>query len=173
MKGLVAGPIEISRQADPTLIRPPTGPSDPRWEATQPWTTRCTDGIPPAATEIAISTGKGLRRIAIASLKAPMLIFHGATRGFHNLPKLYGEEVREYENVTDVQSGLRVGAKSFGYGLSDGLRDLVVEPKEGAELDGFKGFGRGLARGTGNAICKLSSGQVNLNHPQFHLTNWV
>lgn len=158
MRGLLSGPVEISRQADPTLIHRVARQPDPQREAAQPRITGGTNGIPPAVTKIATITGRGLCRIVVASLKAPMLVCYGATRGFHNLPKLYGEEVREYENVTDLQSGLRVSAKSFGYGLSDGLRDLVVEPKEGAELDGVKGFGKGLAKGIGNAICKLSAG---------------
>jgi hypothetical protein len=62
------------------------------------------------AKDIAVGTGIGLGRIVGAGLKAPMSITHGLTRGFHNLPKLYGDEVREYE-VTDLKSGLEVSAK--------------------------------------------------------------
>jgi hypothetical protein len=64
-----------------------------------------------AAGSIALSTGKGLGRIVGASLKAPMTFTHAITRGFHNVPKLYGSEVREYENVVDLRSGLSVSAK--------------------------------------------------------------
>jgi hypothetical protein len=115
-------------------------------------------------SDIAVSAGKGLGRIVTASLKSPMLVLHGVTRGFHNLPKLYGEEVREYENVTDLKSGLLVSAKSLGYGIGDGLMDLVVKPIEGAEQGGVKGFGIGLAKGIGNAICKPVAGQSNSNY---------
>jgi hypothetical protein len=70
---------------------------------------------PSAVKEIALSTGKGLGRIVGAPLKAPMVFTHGVTRGFHNLPKLYGGEVREYENVTDLKSGLIVSGKVFDF----------------------------------------------------------
>lgn len=66
---------------------------------------------PHAAKQVAVGTGKGLGRIVGAGLKAPMTFTHGLTRGFHNVPKLYGEEVREYENVVDLRSGLLVSAK--------------------------------------------------------------
>ena len=64
-----------------------------------------------AAGQVAKGTGKGLGKIVGAGFKAPMTFTHGLTRGFHNVPKLYGEEVREYENVVDIKSGLTVSAK--------------------------------------------------------------
>jgi hypothetical protein len=64
-----------------------------------------------AAGQVAKGTGKGLGKIVGAGFKAPMTFTHGLTRGFHNVPKLYGEEVREYENVVDIKSGLLVSAK--------------------------------------------------------------
>jgi hypothetical protein len=69
------------------------------------------EASPNAAKQVAIGTGKGLGRIVGASLKAPMTFAHGITRGFHNVPKLYGEQVREYENITDLRSGLSVSIK--------------------------------------------------------------
>lgn len=68
------------------------------------------ESMPPAA-KVAVETGKGLMRIVTASLKAPIIISHGVTRGMHNFPKVYGEEVRQYENVTGLKSGMMVGAK--------------------------------------------------------------
>jgi hypothetical protein len=64
-----------------------------------------------AAGQVAKGTGKGLGKIVGAGFKAPMTFTHGLTRGFHNVPKLYGEQVREYENVVDIKSGLTVSAK--------------------------------------------------------------
>ena len=32
-------------------------------------------------------------------------------KGFHNVPRLYGEEVRKVDKVTDLQSGLKTAAK--------------------------------------------------------------
>jgi hypothetical protein len=108
----------------------PTEPEQASWkppqpEAAQSWEPRIwSEGkpepnrldatlgaAPTAAKNIALETGKGLGRIVGAGLKAPMTVTHGVTRGFHNLPKLYGDDVREYENVTDLKSGLSVSAK--------------------------------------------------------------
>jgi hypothetical protein len=57
-------------------------------------------------------SGKGVTGILGAGLKAPMDITHNVARGFHNLPKMYGDEtVRPLEKVTDVQSGLQAAGK--------------------------------------------------------------
>jgi hypothetical protein len=40
-----------------------------------------------------------------------MEITMNVSRGFHNLPKMYGDEVREVERVVDVQSGLQAAGK--------------------------------------------------------------
>lgn len=116
-----------------------------------------------AAGQVAKGTGKGFGRVIGAGFKAPMTITHGLTRGFHNVPKLYGEEVREYENVVDIKSGVKVSAKvivsrpliksplhndssqNFGYGLADGISDFFVKPIEGAQKEGVIGFGKGTS----------------------------
>lgn len=62
--------------------------------------------------EFAKDSGKGVSGIGGAVLKAPMDITHNVARGFHNLPKMYGDEtVRPLEKVTDVQSGLHAAGK--------------------------------------------------------------
>ena len=92
--GLVAGPIEIGRQRSPLLS----------FQTTQP-------DMPHAAAQVTLETGKGLGRIVTATLKSPAIIMHDITRGFHNLPKSYGEQVRTYENVTGLRSGFAVSVK--------------------------------------------------------------
>ena len=87
---------------------------------------------------------------------------HGISRGFHNVPKLYGEQVREYENITDLRSGLSVSAKGFGHGISDGLSDFFVKPIQGAQKEGVKGFAKGCGKGVGNLVCKPASGAIGL-----------
>jgi len=60
----------------------------------------------------AIGTGKGISRIVGAGLKSPMDFSLGLARGFHNAPKLYGDDtVRPQEKVTDLQSGLKAAGK--------------------------------------------------------------
>jgi hypothetical protein len=50
-------------------------------------------------------------------------------------------------------------SQSFGYGLGDGLLDLLVKPMEGAKNHGAVGLATGLAKGVGNAVCKPVAGQ--------------
>lgn len=55
---------------------------------------------------------KGIGRIVSAGMKSPMDFTLGIARGFHNAPKLYGDDtVRPQEKVTDFQSGLKAAGK--------------------------------------------------------------
>jgi hypothetical protein len=63
------------------------------------------------SVETAVDTGKGLARIIGAGFKSPMDFSLNVAKGFHNVPKLYGAEVRQVDKVTDFQSGLRTAAK--------------------------------------------------------------
>lgn len=60
----------------------------------------------------AIDTGKGLARIVGAGFRSPMDFSLGVAKGLHNVPKLYGADVRKVDKVTDLQSGLRTAAKA-------------------------------------------------------------
>jgi len=120
MLGLVSGPVELGRQATPMLNRFELRQRDNPDGNTQPVLVEDVKGAPHAAGKVVIETGKGLARIGTAGLKSPMLMSHGLTRGFHNMPKLYGEEVREFENVTGFRSGMKVSAQ-----VSGNLNDLM------------------------------------------------
>ncbi len=62
--------------------------------------------------ESAIGAGRGISRIVGAGLKSPMDFTLGLARGFHNAPKLYGDDtVRPQERVTDFQSGLKAAGR--------------------------------------------------------------
>ena len=62
--------------------------------------------------ENAMGAGKGVSRIVGAGIKSPMDFTLGIARGFHNAPKLYGDDtVRPQEKVTDFQSGLKAAGK--------------------------------------------------------------
>jgi hypothetical protein len=65
--------------------------------------------------ESAVDTGKGLARIIGAGFKSPMDFSLNVAKGLHNVPKLYGAEVRQVDKVTDFQSGLRTAAKVSVY----------------------------------------------------------
>lgn len=62
--------------------------------------------------EAALGAGKGIGRIVGAGLKSPMDFTLSLARGFHNAPKLYGDEsVRQAEKITGIHSGLKAAGK--------------------------------------------------------------
>lgn len=64
------------------------------------------------ATDFALDSGKGISRIVGTGLKAPMEFTNNISKGFNNVPKLYGDEtVREDEKVTGLLSGLGAAGK--------------------------------------------------------------
>lgn len=106
MLGLVAGPVELGRQSTSAILQKAS-----RDGVNIDVSHIKPTGVPHAAGKVVLESGKGLCRIATASFKSPAILSHGITRGFHNAPKLYGEKVREYDNVTGFRSGLEVSAK--------------------------------------------------------------
>ncbi|KAL2063252.1 hypothetical protein VTL71DRAFT_5057 [Oculimacula yallundae] len=105
--------------------------------------------------ENATRAGKGISRIVGAGLKSPMDFTLGIARGFHNAPKLYGDDtVRPQEKVTDFPSGLKAAGKEFGYGMFDGITGLVTQPLRGAEKEGAAGLFKGIGKGIGGLILK-------------------
>ncbi|KAH8728421.1 hypothetical protein GQ44DRAFT_724420 [Phaeosphaeriaceae sp. PMI808] len=106
----------------------------------------------------AVDTGKGLARMIGAGFKSPMDFSLGVAKGFHNVPKLYGSEVRQVDKVTDLQSGLRTAAKQFGFGLYDGITGIVTDPYKGAKKDGAAGFVKGVGQGIMNVPFKVLGG---------------
>lgn len=62
--------------------------------------------------DAAVGAGKGVGRMVGVGLKSPMDFTLSLARGFHNAPKLYGDEsVRRADKVTDFQSGLKAAGK--------------------------------------------------------------
>jgi UDP:flavonoid glycosyltransferase YjiC (YdhE family) len=105
------------------------------------------DNLKNMQVDSAVDTGKGLARIVGAGFKSPMDFSLNVAKGFHNVPKLYGGEVRKVDNVTDFKSGLTTAAKQFGFGLYDGITGIVTDPYKGAKKEGGVGFVKGVGRG--------------------------
>ena len=62
--------------------------------------------------DAAVGAGKSLGHIVGTGLKSPMDFTLSLARGFHNAPKLYGDEsVRQGEKITGFQSGLKAAGK--------------------------------------------------------------
>ncbi|KAI9648613.1 hypothetical protein NHQ30_003251 [Ciborinia camelliae] len=105
--------------------------------------------------ENAMGAGKGISRIIGAGLKSPMDFTLGLARGFHNAPKLYGDDtVRPQTKVTDLQSGLKAAGKEFGYGIFDGITGLVTQPIRGAGKEGATGLLKGIGKGLAGVVLK-------------------
>ncbi len=59
-----------------------------------------------------IGTSKAIGKIIVAGIKSPFEVSLSAARGFHNAPRLYGDEtVRPQERITGVWSGLKAAGK--------------------------------------------------------------
>lgn len=108
-----------------------------------------------ATLDDVLHTGKGVSRIVGAGFKSPMDFTQGLAKGFHNAPKLYGDEsVRKADRVTDFRSGLMAAGKEFGYGFYDGITGLVTQPINGARKEGAAGFIKGFGKGIGGVVFK-------------------
>ncbi|KAJ7363785.1 sterol glucosyltransferase [Mycena albidolilacea] len=84
------------------------------------------------------------------------------TEGMRNVPKMYGEEVKDYGHVKDWKSGMLVAGKTFLFELPEGLADIVVQPYKGAKAEGVTGFAKGFGKGTLNAVVKTTVGTAGL-----------
>lgn len=105
--------------------------------------------------ETAKGTGKGLNKIIGAGFKSPMDFTDSLARGFHNAPKLYGDDtVRKSEKITDFRSGVMAASKEFGLGMFDGITGLVTQPMKGMQKEGAAGFIKGIGKGVGGIVLK-------------------
>ncbi|KAF2808344.1 UDP-Glycosyltransferase/glycogen phosphorylase [Mytilinidion resinicola] len=135
-----------------------TSQSEPESDTSKPgslWDQNSSKFITP---ESAINTGKGITRILGAGFKSPMDFSMNVAKGFHNAPRLYGQEVRKVDKVTDLQSGLRTAAKEFGIGFYEGMAGLVKDPYQGAKKEGGAGFIKGVGRGIAGVPLKVMAG---------------
>ena len=105
--------------------------------------------------EGALSAANSAGRIVQAGMKSPLDFTMSIAQGFHNAPKLYGDDtVRPNDKITGIQSGLKAAGKEFGYGLYDGITGLVTQPLNGAKKEGAAGLLKGAAKGIGGLILK-------------------
>jgi hypothetical protein len=84
------------------------------------------------------------------------------TDGLKNMPRVYGDTVRDHGPVTDFKSGATVAGKTFAWGFVDGLSDVVVKPYQGAQKEGVKGAAKGLGKGLISMTTKTGAGMFGL-----------
>jgi hypothetical protein len=105
-----------------------------------------------------LHTHKGLGRFAKAVVQSPMDISMSFTKGFHNLPKAWGDDtVRPQPQINDFISGAETAEKEFGLGMYDGITGIVTQPWEGAQKEGLGGFTKGFGKGIGGLVAKPSA----------------
>lgn len=112
--------------------------------------------------DIAMGTGKGLSRVIGAAVKSPMDITLALSKGFHNIPRMYGDEVRSVDRVTGLGSGIATAGKEFGYGLFDGITGVFTKPYEGARKEGAAGFAKGVGKGLAGVSVKPAAGALGI-----------
>ncbi|KAK6383613.1 hypothetical protein LTS17_002905 [Exophiala oligosperma] len=109
--------------------------------------------------DTAMTGARAVGKIVSAGVKSPMDFTLSLAKGFHNAPKLYGDEtVRKSEKIVDLNSGLKAAGKEFGYGFYDGITGLVTQPLAGAKKEGAAGFFKGAAKGIGGLVLKPGAG---------------
>ncbi|KAF2661950.1 glycosyltransferase family 1 protein [Lophiostoma macrostomum CBS 122681] len=108
--------------------------------------------------DAAVKTSKGIGRIVGAGFKSPMDFSLNVAKGFHNLPKLYGGEVRRVDKVTDLETGVKTAVKELGVGFYDGITGLVMDPYKGAKKEGGVGFIKGVGKGIAGLPTKVMGG---------------
>ncbi|WYZ45983.1 hypothetical protein EsH8_IX_000208 [Colletotrichum jinshuiense] len=112
-----------------------------------------------ASGAAAIAAGKGLASMAGTVTKGGLVNLPLAVaEGMHNVPRLYGDKVRDNGKVEDWKSGGVVAAKTFGTGFYDGLTGIFTDPYKGAKEGGALGLMKGI--GTGSVGLVLKPGEA-------------
>ncbi|TVY73273.1 Sterol 3-beta-glucosyltransferase UGT80B1 [Lachnellula suecica] len=107
------------------------------------------------AEEMARDVGEGLGGTAAHLARMPMDLSLAIAQGFHNAPRLYGDEtVRRPTRITGYKSGLKAAGEEFVFGIYDGVTGLVVQPYTGARDHGALGFVKGVGMGLTGFVLK-------------------
>jgi hypothetical protein len=118
---------------------------------------------PISAGRLAGASGMSIAMFAPKALKGMTVdIPLALTDGLKNVPRAYGDTVRDHGPVTDFKSGATVAGKTFAWGFVDGLSDVVVKPYQGAQQEGMKGAAKGLGKGLVSITTKTGAGMFGL-----------
>ncbi|KAK7952707.1 Sterol 3-beta-glucosyltransferase UGT80B1 [Apiospora aurea] len=117
--------------------------------------TATTPGYENAAEEYGADISKGLEKSGKAIAQAPVDLAMAIAQGFHNAPRLYGDDtVRRPPRVTGIKSGMQAAGHEFVFGIYDGVTGVVRLPVKGAKQDGLGGALGGVAMGFGGLVLK-------------------
>ncbi|CAK7237254.1 hypothetical protein SBRCBS47491_009913 [Sporothrix bragantina] len=107
------------------------------------------------------AVGKSVGRSARALAMAPINLYFSLCQGFHNAPRLYGDDtVRRPPHVTGIKSGMKAAGHEFIFGIYDGFTGIVRLPvrftRNGGGIHGFiRGAGMGLMGFVLKDICAI------------------
>ncbi|KAJ9667711.1 hypothetical protein H2201_002246 [Coniosporium apollinis] len=105
--------------------------------------------------ELAHEAGHGFKKTGGAIAKAPMDLSLAVAQGFHNAPRLYGDDtVRRPIRISGFHSGLRAGRDEFVYGIYDGWTGLVTQPYRAVKKGGLLRLPAGIGMGIGGFVLK-------------------
>ncbi|KJR80835.1 udp-transferase [Sporothrix schenckii 1099-18] len=102
------------------------------------------------------AVGQNIGRSAKALVMAPIDVYFSLCQGFHNAPRLYGDDtVRRPAHVTGIKSGLKAAGNEFIFGIYDGVTGIVRLPIRFARKGGgIHGFVRGVGMGIMGFVLK-------------------
>jgi hypothetical protein len=104
-------------------------------------------------------SAKSVGRIIAYYYKGVLVDIPGAVNeGLRAVPRLYGEEVKDYDNIKDFKSGVAAASDNFAHGFSHGLTDIFRQPYEGGQKDGIRGAIKGFVKGPIGMGTKAASG---------------
>jgi len=108
--------------------------------------------------DVAHGIKKSGSKIVRSSVRAPLDVSLAIAQGFHNAPRLYGDEVRHPMRITGLHSGMRAAGKELALGIYDGFTGLITQPYHGAKDEGVKGALKGVGKGVGGMVFKTQAG---------------
>ncbi|KAF2829543.1 UDP-Glycosyltransferase/glycogen phosphorylase [Ophiobolus disseminans] len=115
------------------------------------------------AKRMVTTSAKGFGKFVTSFYKGVIVDMPLATtEGFRNLPKLYGEEVKNHGEVTGVLSGFQVAGKNFAHGIVDGFSDPLLQTYKQGQKEGALGYAKGFGKGMAGFVSKTSSAVVGI-----------
>ncbi|CAI7581566.1 unnamed protein product [Penicillium bialowiezense] len=108
-------------------------------------------------------SAKSVGRIIAYYYKGVLVDIPGAVNeGLRAVPRLYGEDVKRYDDIKDFKSGVAAASDNFANGFSNGLTDIFRQPYEGSQKDGIRGAIKGFVKGPIGMGTKAASGALGL-----------
>jgi hypothetical protein len=112
---------------------------------------------------MASASGKSFGKVCTLYTKGILVeVPLAVTEGMRAVPRLYGDQVEEHDDIKGFKSGTVVAGKEFIHGFTSGLTDLVMQPYKGGKEEGAWGAMKGLGKGGLGMTTKIASGTLGL-----------